>query len=97
MFSEVNQTSVNLCARRGKQDAGALAQTVHHGGRGDGPFGALNVAADVAGGPTRDRLRCYRSCSCSAVRAVLGWYGSRVPMAAMALVAGICWCGICNS
>ena len=51
MFSEVNQTSVNLCAWRAAKNACALAQKAHHGGRDDRPFRALNVCSHEAAGP----------------------------------------------
>ena len=51
MFSEVNQTTVNLCAWRAAKNACALAQKAHHGGRGDRPFRALYAVCDGSTGP----------------------------------------------
>ena len=75
-------------------DAGALAQKVHHGWRGERPFGALNIAGDSTAGPTC--AGCWYGCH--GIRfnagAMSRQHASRMAMPAVALIADISMTGI---
>ena len=89
MFSEVNQTPVNLCALRAARIASASKQKAHHGRRGGRPFGALNVVGNGRTGPATGRRRHDASCIDFGLRTNRHQHTSTVAVAAVALAACI--------
>ena len=87
MFSEVNQSSVNLCACCAAKNAFALAQKAHHGGRGEGPFGPLYAVCDGSTGPAAAGVGGMGSVVGFQMRAGRCWNCCAVTVSAMALVA----------
>ena len=78
-----------------QSDAGAQAQKVHHGWRGDRPFRALNIACDGTTGPTCARCWYGRRGICFNAGTVPHQHASRMAMPAVALITDIGMTGIC--
>lgn len=75
-------------------NAGALAHQVHHGGRGDGPFGPFNVVGDVAGCPAQRAALHVCRCAYAQASAMAHQHADAVAMSAVTLIALLCLAGL---